>query len=377
VIVYFSDFDLIGSGYQGIGVHLCEGLVERGYEVLVMGMGYKGEPHDYSFTLCPSRWGQIPVTFKSLPTANDVNIEAWITAFDIPLQLGLLNKVIDRSGIPWIGIFPIESDPLCESWAMRLLGFDRRLIISEFGVGEATKVGLDAVHLPIGIDHDKWKAPDQSERELIRKAMGFDEKFVVLTVADNQERKNLSRSMEVFADLTKTHDAVYLLVTRQGSPVGWVLTDYAEYLGITEKFFIWERGIPQTPDLRDLFVAADAFLLASKAEGLGMPVLEAMAMKVPVVATKCTALADHLEDRRGFLVEPDYVIVDPWGNSHRYMMNRSKGTEALRKIADAPREKVEQMVSRAHRHVEGRTWDKAVGVLAGVLEECCPGGDVQ
>jgi glycosyltransferase involved in cell wall biosynthesis len=182
--------------------------------------------------------------------------------------------------------------------------------------------------------------------------------------------------MEIFADLAETHDAVYIMVTRQGSPVGWVLGDYAEHLGITEKLFIWERGMPQS-GLRDLYVVADSFLLSSKAEGLGMPVLEAMAMNVPVVATKCTALTDHLKGRRGFLVEPDYVFVDPWGNSHRYMMSRSGGTEALRKIAEAPKEKVEQMVNRAHKYVEGRTWDKSVSTLVEILKRSCSKGEVQ
>lgn len=108
-----------------------------------------------------------------------------------------------------------------------------------------------------------------------------------------------------------------------------------------------------------------------------MPVLEAMAMKVPVVATKCTTLIDHLKDRRGFLVEPDYVFVDPWGNSHRYMMSRSGGTEALRRIAAAPREMIERMVNRAHEYVEDRTWDKSVKTLVEVLERSRSKGEVQ
>ena len=100
-------------------------------------------------------------------------------------------------------------------------------------------------------------------------------------------------------------------------------------------------------------------------------------MKVPVVATKCTTLIDHLKGRRGFLVEPDYVFVDSWGNSHRYMMSRSGGTEALRKIMAAPKEKIEQMVNRAYKYVENRTWDKSVKTLVEVLERSHSKGEVQ
>jgi len=291
-----------------------------------------------------------------------------VTAFDIPLQLGILFNVPDPGPIPRIGIFPIEADPLCDTWAMRLMMFDKRLIISEFGVREATKAGIDALHLPIGIDLDFWKPTSPDERTNLRKAMEFEDKFVVLTVADNHERKNLSRSMEIFADVAKELDAIYLLVTRQNSPVGWVLHDLAATLGISERFFVWERGI-EAEELRDLFWVSDCFLLASKAEGLGMPILEALAVELPVVATKCTALEDHLKDRRGFAVEPDYVIVDPWGNSNRYFMSREKGAAALRKIANASQEQLRTMGARGRAYAETRVWSLAVDVLERAIYE--------
>lgn len=362
MILYFSDFDLNGSGYQRIGAPLCEGLQNRGHDVLVFGLGYKGQPHQWPFRLCPARFQQIPSIINGFGRSPDTKVDAIINAFDIPLQLAILSKVGDHHGIPWIGIYPLESIPLCESWAMRLMGLDSSLVISEFGTVEANRLGLDATHLKIGIDLTEWNPPTPPERKALRKSMEFDDKFVVLTVADNQERKNLARSMEIFADFAQTTDAVYLMVTREGSPVGWVLADLAENLNITEKFFIWERGMPQR-ELRDLFAISDAFLLASKAEGLGMPVIESMAMELPVVGTKCTAIEEHLKDGRGLLVEPDYVFVDPWGNSLRYMMSRSKGVEALHRIANADPTKLKLMVERARQHVETRIWSDCVDIL--------------
>lgn len=362
MILYFSDFDLKSSGYQKIGARLCEGLQTRGWDVLVFGMGYKGQPHEWAFRLCPARFHQIPAIVRGFNNSPDVKVEAIIHAFDIPLQLGLLSQVDDHHEIPWIGIFAVESMPLCLSWGMKLFGLDKCLVISEFGTQEAQRVGLDATHLRIGVDQEEWNPAVLGERRALREAMEFENKFVVLTVADNQERKNLARSMEIFADFAKTQDAVYLLVTRERSPVGWVLSDYAEALDIVDKFFIWERGMDQR-ELRDLFVIADVFLLASKAEGLGMPVLEAMSMELPVVATCCTALEEHLEEGRGLLVEPDYVFVDPWGNSLRYMMSREKGVEALRRVAGANPVDLKRMLARARQYAWERTWEGCVDTL--------------
>jgi glycosyltransferase involved in cell wall biosynthesis len=61
-------------------------------------------------------------------------------------------------------------------------------------------------------------------------------------------------------------------------------------------------------DTRALFESFDLFALSSIREGLPNVVLEAMAMEVPVLATRCggmQAFARHDED--AFLVEPDSV----------------------------------------------------------------------
>ena len=80
---------------------------------------------------------------------------------------------------------------------------------------------------------------------------------------------------------------------------------------------IVERGV-DTTQLRNLYVASDAYLSTSKAEGLGIPILEAMACGIPVVATDTGAITELLEDGRGFLVEPEYKFRDVWGNSGEY-----------------------------------------------------------
>jgi hypothetical protein len=116
----------------------------------------------------------------------------FIVALDIPLQCFLLSKMRSRP-FRYVGIMPVEADPLCMSWAAQITQMDKAMIISKFGFEEAQKAGVfNAAYLQVGVDTEMWKPATAEERNRIRTSvLGFDEDtFAVLTVADNQERKN-------------------------------------------------------------------------------------------------------------------------------------------------------------------------------------------
>jgi glycosyltransferase involved in cell wall biosynthesis len=115
---------------------------------------------------------------------------------------------------------------------------------------------------------------------------------------------------------------------------------------------------------KDLWVAyavSDVFLLTSKAEGLGMPLMEAMAVGIPCVATDCTGMAELLNDGRGYLLQHRFIHRDPFGNGRRYWVDIGAGVYALEMVyqnesTDDPAPRIET----ARKYVEERTWDIAV-----------------
>lgn len=380
-ILYISDFDLRGSGYMNIAAALCSQLTNRGYDVIALGMGYQGQEHNHPFRIVPAKLFQVPQMVALL--RKSIDVDTIIVALDIPLQEALMEKLNAPSDTPYIGLFPLEGPPLCMSWAVQLMRMNARLCMSKFGVEEMAACGVPSTFIPIGVDCEAWRPATPDERAAIRQALGMpDDTFVVLTVADNQERKNLSRAMEIFAhfslDITKQdsrgavieshhkRDTQWHLVTRPTSPVGWKLQDYAMRWNITERLMMYNRGIP-FKSLWSLFVAADAFLLTSKAEGLAMPVLEAMATRLPVAGTNCCAIAEHLQDGRGLMIGPDYVMVDPWGNSFRYLASLDSGIEAMERLAVMPGDERETMLDKAQAYVQERTWNKAADVLEATI----------
>jgi glycosyltransferase involved in cell wall biosynthesis len=333
-IILVSDFSMAGSGYRSISSNLCSGLKSNLISISAIGLGYRGEPQDFSFPLYPCE-NQNDAMAMLINLWRLKRIDVVIVALDIPVQLAFMNALVRErdEGLKFISITALENPPLLTKWAMGLAGADKVLFISERGEMAAREKGLENVgHLTVGIDTKEWFPLSAQNKMELRKTMGFSEdEAVIITVADNQERKNLWAGFEILHNVKKiTHDGLkfkWILVTRGNFWAGYDLSDFAEEYGLNEEYVLYERGMP-AKDLRMLYQMADAFLLVSKGEGLNVPVLEAMACGIPVVSTDTGAVPELIRGC-GWLVPPEYSFRDVWGNSTRDMIDRKLGAEML------------------------------------------------
>ena len=370
-IVVITDFDDTGSGYRNLCTPLLIGLAQKGYDIKVVGLSYRGLEHNYPFSVIPAMTIQ-----DAQAIAHNLHFvwqpDLYLVAMDIPLQEFFYNN-LRQFPVKYMAITPLENGPLTMSWAAILLNMDAVFFISELGKQEAIKAGISkAEHLIVGVDTVFWHPATQEEKSQLRKGLGIaDDEFVVLTVADNQERKNLSAGMESIALLKEQTDKKirYILVTRSDSPVGWKINDYSIELGLTKEMTVFNRGLP-VQDLWGLYAVSDVYLSTSKAEGLGMPILEAMACGIPCVASDVGAHTELLENGRGFLI-PSYQlgtkdhIRDVWGNSRRGFVNVEKVADTLLTLIELPA----PTISRARDDVEDRTWDIPVTQVHQKIQE--------
>ena len=364
-ICVISDFDDAGSGYKNLCTPLLDGLADMGHEIKVTGLGYKGREHSGNYSIIPADTIQ-----DAYAVAYNLHFvwqpDLYLVAMDIPLQ-EFFYQNLAKLGRKYVAITPLENGPLTMSWAAILLNIDAVFFISELGKQEAIKAGLSkAEHLVVGVDSKFWHPATQEEKSALRKGLGIGEdEFVVLTVADNQERKNLWAGMESVKLLKEQTDRKirYVMVTRLDSQVGWKLNDLALEMGLTKNMMFFNRGIP-AQDLWGLFAVSDVYLQPSKAEGLGMPVLEAMACGIPCVATDTGALHELLLPDRGFLISAEYTFRDVWGNSERDMIDVKDTSECLNAIT-LPKntEVVNSGQLHALEYVRSRTWDIPVQQL--------------
>lgn len=326
-----------------------------------------GEPHNLPFSIIPCQAlqdGHAMINNLAIQWGADVVI----VAMDIPHQEKYI-AMVKQLGKKIIAITPLENPPLTMSWAYILQQADKVFFISQLGADEAQKAGVEtAEHLVVGMDTKSWRLRTTQEYSEGRKSLGISEDtLVVLTVADNQERKNLSKAMEIVSKVKKEHRVKvrYILVTRENSEVGWKLRDLAMDYGIASELMIFERGL-SFGELYALYAMADVFLLTSKAEGLGMPVMESMCIGVPVVATNCGAMPELLGEGRGFLMDTEYSMIDPWGNSRRDFPSVESGKFILNNIHLLD---VGKVVDNARAYMETRTWDKPTLQVKNAIEE--------
>jgi glycosyltransferase involved in cell wall biosynthesis len=383
-ILYITDLAAVGSGYMSLSLPICIRLSQH-HDVKVIGLGNHGEQHPFPFTIYPAQdMAMVMRTAQFLYSAWQYDV--MIVALDIPVQEGMLRHMPNRP-FKYVGLFPVEADPLCLSWSMVCMSMDKQFVISEFGKKELQKRFIEsAEHAEIGIDTQSWVVPSLEEKSKLRAAFGIeDDEFVVLTVADNQERKNLWLNFKAFSQFAKDRPrSRYILVTREYSPAGWKLRDMAfdpmsigeeasneQGYNISDKLMIFERGLPFA-ELWRLYAMSDAFLLLSKAEGLGLPLMEAMSVGIPCVGTDCTGISELLGDGRGVLIEPEYVYIDPFGNGRRYLAKPELAAEALEVLASNPSLSAE-ITNKARFYMENRIWDRTVEPILNYLEEITHG----
>lgn len=365
--------NFIGSGYLNISVSLLEEM-SKVYDVAVVGFGYEGQENWWPFAVIPCRdVGDLFSIVHNLNVIAQTSPDVIVVAIDIPQQI-MFHKQFKQYGKPYIAITPLENPPLTMTWAARLMEMDYVFFISELGKEAGQKAGLSSVgHIEIGIDTNKWRLRTEEERLSFRKGMGIeDDEFIILTVAENQERKNLSAAMSIVCELKrKDHKIRYILVTRVESQFGWNLRDLALVLGVNRETMLVNKGMPHE-QLWGLYAMADAFLLTSKAEGLGLPIMESMSVGVPCFGTDTGAIRELLSDNRGFLLPADYSFTDVWGNSRRDMVDIEKSADIISGlIGDAVSwQKESRAVSeKARKYIESRTWEIAAKQLEVVVEE--------
>lgn len=377
-IIYISDFFVGGadssekaiprSGYSNIGMELCRRLASYGHDVKVLGLGYTGQEHWEKFSIVPcNNLQDVGGYMNNLKFIWGV--EVVVCALDINHYQEQIYPAARQLELKYVCITPLESDPLCVTWANLLNKMDKVFFISRFGAGEAKKAGVEAEHIDIGIDTTAWRLRTEEEFKKIRSSLGYDEDdFVILTVADNQERKDLGRGLQVAAEIKSRGIPIkYVFVTREHSQVGWKLYDLAYELGLSSDVRVFQNGIP-FPDLYALYCAADVFLLPSKGEGLGVPVMEAMSVGVPVVANRTGAIPELLEKERGWIADWECWYFDPFGNQRRYHMSVDKAVDALLEIRSNP-EKVAQKLANARSFMESKNWDKPAKQLEEAIKK--------
>ncbi len=143
--------------------------------------------------------------------------------------------------------------------------------------------------------------PDPNGQQIAAK-YGLPEKYILYT-GTLESRKNIANVVRAYGHARRIGSLKHVLVLagRRGWLYADVLRTIAD-LGLESQVVI--LGYIPEKDLPGLYSAADLFVYLSRYEGFGLPVLEAMACGVPVLASNSSAIPEVV-GQAGILVAPD------------------------------------------------------------------------
>lgn len=191
--------------------------------------------------------------------------------------------------------------------ANQLLG---RLTSPMFAVSAALRDHMLAEGLPasrVGVIHngiDVGPAPGADERRQARRALGVgDQVMLVGTAARLDLVKDLASLIAAIADARAGNDVVQLMIVGDGQERA-ALEAAARARGVER--VVHFLGYRQ--DVRALLPAFDIYANSSISEGVSLTILEAMAARLPVVATRVGGTPEVVVDgATGVLVPPRSV----------------------------------------------------------------------
>lgn len=203
--------------------------------------------------------------------------------------------------------------------------FTRRTVIERLNIDPSIVIAV-----PHGISprEDKVDASD------IRERFGIPGRFFLYPAATYPHKNHLVL-LEAFSKLLKVHPEASLVFTGAKAWTEWKvaadmrdrITREIQHLGIENQ--VKMLGYVSSRDLDALYQEAVAVTFASRFEGFGAPVLEAMARGCPVVASNATAIPEVVADA-GRLVSPDNA--EDWCHAMCHLLEDETQREIWRKL---------------------------------------------
>jgi glycosyltransferase involved in cell wall biosynthesis len=350
------------GGAERVALELCRNLKLRHCEPVIGVIENSHNPH-----------------LEVAEEAKDYKIDTVIFPCRSQLDLSLISRIrryIETNGIDLVNshgyksnfygllacgsrtpIIATNHNWLTSNWRLRAYCYldgilirycDRIVAVSEGIKNEMMKYHVPRRKIRVidnGIDGARFGAA--ASPEAARTSLGIDgDARIVGTVGSLTYEKGQVYLLQAAKEIIREHGGTRFLFVGDG-PLRPVLEQESGNLGIRDHVvFAGHRK-----DVPAMLAAMDIFVLPSVKEGLPMVLLEAMAARKPVIASRVGAIPKVIDGENGVLVEPADVA-----GLRQAVVSLLEDAPRSRRIADAGYEKVKaeysaESMSRKYHHL--------------------------
>ena len=352
------------SGYGTITARLARSLKKDGHEVAIAAtFGLKGGKTEWEgMTVFPE--GQ----FIGQEDVILAHVDFWKPDFVLTIWDLWHTEGFGGESFKWVAWVPIDHEPLSYVYKDRLVHTWKVLAMSQHGKKQLDDAGIENELIPLGISKNYYQ--DQAAGKAWREAFGISkDTFVYGLVGLNAywpSRKGLDRLFEAYKKVHDEHPdtLLYLHTTPQatGDP-HFDLNRIADFVGLDKDAYMFSDPYPlflgyDEANMRAMYNSFDCFVLPTQGEGFGIPVVEAQACGVPVIATDCTSMPELTqEDMRILVPGTKYIGV---GYASQWNVDQDKLSEAMIKAYD----QLSKPCDCHDGNCDGHPWRRIVSIFA-------------
>lgn len=244
----------------------------------------------------------------------------------------------------WLGLINL-------SWKLALKNTKILTAISFYLAERARKFGYkgEIKMISNGVDIKKFDIElSQNEKEKTRKEIGLRNNDIALITSSRLVEKN--GVGDVIRALPKLLENIKFVILGEGRLKSKLVT-LAKNLNVSDRV-IW-KGLVSHNEMPKYLKACDIFIRPSLSEGMGISFIEAMIVKLPVVATPVGGIVDFLkDDKTGYFCQPK---------------NPESITQTIQKIILDPNKN--QIIKNAYNMVlEKYDWNKIADQMRKVFD---------
>lgn len=175
--------------------------------------------------------------------------------------------------------------------------FDHVVATTEFAAEEFTRVGVETVRVPLGVDLEFFR-PDRRDEELRAHLLEPNQEVLIVSCTRLSREKRPDLAWETLRELRRRGVRARLIIAGVGPMLEEARTA-ATHLPVTVLGHVSDRD-----QLAILLASADVVIQPGPIETFGLAALEALASGTPVVASRTSALREIVRGAAGHAAPP-------------------------------------------------------------------------